>query len=233
MGNSINMENSRINAKVVLKRNDLPERILDEAEKLFAQSGFNGTSIREVTKRANCNLASVSYYFHGKENLYIEVFHRLMKTITEERIRRINQNLSEKGYQTDLESLIRSFAEIFLESFLKDGSGQQLMRLMMHERQDPHLPKGLFLNEVIQPVISIMRKLLIEVCPELSHIDADLCLHSIVAQLLNVLQAQDLFGELDRKQMPILDLQRSIKFIVRFSAGGIRQYLDEEINRAS
>jgi len=73
----------------------------------------------------------------------------------------------------NLESLIYSFVEIFIEPFVKDNSGNNLMRLMMHERYDPHLPKGLFLNEVIQPVRNTMRQALILVCPELSRVDAE------------------------------------------------------------
>ena len=73
-----------------------------------------------------------------------------------------------------------------------------------------------------------MRQALILVCPKLSRIDADLCLHSMVAQLLNVIRAQELFKELDKKEMPLPDLKKSIEHVVRFSVGGVRQYLDCE-----
>ena len=44
------------------------QSILDAAEELFAEKGFTGTSIREITQQAKCNIASVNYYFHGKES---------------------------------------------------------------------------------------------------------------------------------------------------------------------
>ncbi|UCF00455.1 MAG: helix-turn-helix transcriptional regulator, partial [Planctomycetota bacterium] len=50
------------------------DRLLDAAEQLFAQTGFNGTSIRHITTKANSNIAAVNYHFGGKEKLYIEVF---------------------------------------------------------------------------------------------------------------------------------------------------------------
>jgi len=212
---------------VIDDNTNLIERILTAAKKLFAEKGFSGTSIREITEEAHCNLAAVNYHFHGKENLYIEVFRRQMKKFTEQRIHRLEQSLKEYP-QINLESLLCSFAGIFLDPFVKGGLGRNLLRLMIHERQDPHLPKALFLNEVIQPVRNTMRQALLMVCPGLNRADADLCLHSIVAQLLNLLQAQDLFKGLSKKEMPLLDVKKSVGHIVTFSIGGIRQYLNAE-----
>ena len=59
---------------------DIPrERILCEAEALFAERGFYAVTIREITKAARCNLAAVNYHFGSKENLYMEVFRCLWK----------------------------------------------------------------------------------------------------------------------------------------------------------
>lgn len=52
------------------------ERILDAAEALFAEYGFDGTSMRMITSRANANLAAVNYHFGSKEALFQAVFRR-------------------------------------------------------------------------------------------------------------------------------------------------------------
>ena len=49
------------------------ERILDTAEVLFAQKGYQAVGVREITSAAKCNLAAVNYHFGNKENLYLEV----------------------------------------------------------------------------------------------------------------------------------------------------------------
>ena len=54
------------------------DRILGAAEELFAQHGFAGTSLRQVTSRADVNIAAVNYHFGCKENLVNEVFRRRM-----------------------------------------------------------------------------------------------------------------------------------------------------------
>ena len=49
--------------------NDKQIEILQVAEKLFSQNGFDGTSIRDIAKIANINIAMISYYFGSKEKL--------------------------------------------------------------------------------------------------------------------------------------------------------------------
>lgn len=49
--------------------NDKQIQILQVAESLFAEKGFDGTSIREIAKKAQINIAMVSYYFGSKEKL--------------------------------------------------------------------------------------------------------------------------------------------------------------------
>ena len=44
-------------------------QILEVAELLFAEKGFDGTSIRNIAKEAKINIAMVSYYFGSKERL--------------------------------------------------------------------------------------------------------------------------------------------------------------------
>ncbi len=49
--------------------------IMETAESLFADKGFNGTSVRDIAERAQVNLAMISYYFGSKEKLLEAVFH--------------------------------------------------------------------------------------------------------------------------------------------------------------
>jgi AcrR family transcriptional regulator len=48
---------------------DKRAHILAVAEQLFAENGFDGTSVRDIAQLANVNLAMVSYYFGSKEKL--------------------------------------------------------------------------------------------------------------------------------------------------------------------
>ncbi|WP_105902722.1 TetR/AcrR family transcriptional regulator [Vibrio gangliei] len=72
-------------------KNKTKAKIMDVAEALFAEHGFNDTSLRTITTKANVNLASVNYHFGDKKTLvravlnrYLEAFMpALEKTLTE------------------------------------------------------------------------------------------------------------------------------------------------------
>ncbi len=57
-----------------MEYNEKQIQILEEAEKLFAEKGFNGTSIRDIAQAAEINLAMVSYYFGSKNKLLEAIF---------------------------------------------------------------------------------------------------------------------------------------------------------------
>lgn len=52
------------------------DRILEAAERMFADKGLDGSSVRDITTAANVNLASVNYHFGSKTGLIEAVFSR-------------------------------------------------------------------------------------------------------------------------------------------------------------
>src|SRR5207247_5993504 len=67
-------------------RPETRERVLDAAERLFAERGFRATSIRDITAAARCNVAAVNYHFGGKVGLYREMFRRRLAALRERRV---------------------------------------------------------------------------------------------------------------------------------------------------
>src|SRR5258705_1872504 len=65
------------------------DRILRTAERLFAERGFNGVSVRELAAAAQVNIASIGYHFKSKEGLLSEVYRRHCEPMIEERLRRL------------------------------------------------------------------------------------------------------------------------------------------------
>jgi AcrR family transcriptional regulator len=52
---------------------DVPRRLLEAASRLFADRGYDGTTVRDVVARASTNLNAVNYHFGSKEQLYAAV----------------------------------------------------------------------------------------------------------------------------------------------------------------
>lgn len=63
----------------MIRKNKTKDKILDVAESLFAEQGFNDTSLRAITSKANVNLASVNYHFGDKKTLVRAVLDRYLE----------------------------------------------------------------------------------------------------------------------------------------------------------
>ncbi|MFW6690964.1 TetR/AcrR family transcriptional regulator [Streptomyces sp. MAR4 CNX-425] len=66
-------------------------RLLDAAERLFAEHGFAATSLRTVTDAADANVAAVNYHFGSKEGLLRAVVQRAMAAVNQERLRLLDE----------------------------------------------------------------------------------------------------------------------------------------------
>ena len=98
-------------------------RLLDVAEELFAQHGFNATSTRMVATVAKVNLGSLHYYFNTKEALYIEVFRRRGLPVVAERLRLLEQAQAQAGdAPVPVRELLRCFVLPFLERSTRGAS---------------------------------------------------------------------------------------------------------------
>jgi len=222
------MELTGKNIHLEKTKSSSPEKLLNAAEELFAEKGFKGTLIRQITEKANCNLAAVNYHFGGKDKLYLEIFRRRICTIRDMWTTRIHRMFSEKGRTPTLETLLATFARTFIKPFA-DKRSERLMQLIMSERLNQHLPRDLLVKELIEPIRSIMKDTLMQVCPNLNDLEADLCIHSIVGQLSHLIQVQKIYEENRKKEdLPILDQEEALDHIVKFSAAGIRGYAEKK-----
>jgi AcrR family transcriptional regulator len=62
------------------------ERILNAAERLFADRGYEETSIRAIVAKARVNQAAINYHFGGKDGLYREVLRSAIRALTERQL---------------------------------------------------------------------------------------------------------------------------------------------------
>lgn len=85
------------------------EQILEVAEELFAHKGFEGTSIRELSKKAGINIAMISYYFGSKEKLF-EALVEYRSSFMHERLTLLN-NESKEDPMTKIELMIEYYVD--------------------------------------------------------------------------------------------------------------------------
>ncbi len=104
------------------------ERILGAAEMLFAQHGFAGASLRQVTSAANVNLAAVNYHFGSKENLINEVFRRRLDELNAQRLSTLRAAQAEANPR--LEDILAAFIKPALALSLDRNGGGAFVRVL-------------------------------------------------------------------------------------------------------
>jgi AcrR family transcriptional regulator len=213
----------KLNNQVAIK--SVKDRLLDAAEELFCERGFKGTSIRDIASSAGCNIASVNYYFGSKEKLYEEVWRRHLIPMRDARIASINKVMSQTETSSDLEGLLRSFADTFVGSMVDTSKSSQLGKLMAREYIDSRLPTNMFVEEVMMPTITAMNSALAKTCPDLDESKILPVVFSIVGQLVHLVHVKTMFEHGgDDLNLPAFDYHELIDHIVEFSAAGIRAY---------
>jgi len=204
------------------------DRLLDAAEELFCERGFDGASVRDIAAAAQCNIASVNYYFGAKDKLYLEVWRRHLGAMRNTRVASIKKVMSQKGAEPSLEDLLTSYANAFVEPLVDNHKGGRFMKLMAREMVDKHLPQNVLVEEMIIPVMAALQQALMRICPGLDEVKARLAILSVVGQLVHTICAETMLQQSDNLEMPRFDLAEVVKHIVKFSAAGIRAYAEEK-----
>lgn len=111
---------------------DTKTRILDAAERLFAEAGFAATSHRHITREAGVNLAAVNYHFGSKEKLLEAVFARRLAPINRARLERLKSHVeTTRPAPPDVESVVRAMVEPAFEALQSADEGvERFMQLV-------------------------------------------------------------------------------------------------------
>jgi AcrR family transcriptional regulator len=118
------------------------ERIMKAAERLFAERGYDATSIRAIVAKARVNQAAINYHFDGKDGLYREVLRAAFRGLTEQQL----------GHADEMKAMSREAA---LAEFIR----RQLRPLLGRDEYSRHMR---ILNwETVRPT-AVFRKLLSE-----------------------------------------------------------------------
>jgi AcrR family transcriptional regulator len=109
------------------------ERILQTAEELFAEDGFNGVSMRDIASKARVGLGQLTYYFQSKRDLYLTVFLNSGFRIISERKRLLAEARARYGSRpVPLKLLIRSYVMPYLDYARTDGATYVRLYARLH-----------------------------------------------------------------------------------------------------
>lgn len=84
------------------------ERLIAAAERLFAEHGYSGVSVRMIAAAAGVNWSLLGYYFRGKEGLLSEVYRRHCGDLNSARMRLLQETRA-NGRQPQLKEILNAF----------------------------------------------------------------------------------------------------------------------------
>lgn len=109
------------------------DRILDAAEQLFAECGFDGTSMRDISAVAQAELGSIGYHFKSKDDIYTKVLERRSESSCDD----LQQALELMQQQKDpltADDVLKAFTQVVFDAFRSGDKGTMYWARLMMQR---------------------------------------------------------------------------------------------------
>jgi AcrR family transcriptional regulator len=126
---------------------DRRRRILDAAERVFAECGYHGTTLRQIAAAADVKLSLVGYHFATKLDLYVAVFAR-RQHVNEERLRLLRA-IEDPQAPDALERIVAAFLDPVV-ALAEEGTWYR--RLVLREAADPSSMQRPVIREMFDPM---------------------------------------------------------------------------------
>lgn len=181
--------------------------IMEAAEKLFADKGFEGTSVRDIAEGAGVNLAMISYYFGSKEKLMEAMFnHRASSSVLQ-----LEEMVKDKSL-TPIQK-VEKLIDRYIEKLL---SQQCFHRIMVREQM---VNNNGFIAEQIQEIKKRNQALIKELIAQgqrsgdfRKNIDISLLMITLVGTISQMVTTQHIYKEMNNlHDMADEDFQKYIR----------------------
>jgi AcrR family transcriptional regulator len=156
---------------------DTRHRLLQAAGQLFAERGFEGTTVREICQHARvANIAAVNYYFRDKEHLYIEA----VKSACQDQEQAAP--LPDWAPGTPPEAKLRDFIKTLVNRMLGENRPAWVRQLFLRELAHPTAACAEFVQNIVRPNAEVLGRILAELLPDVPLRKRRLIAFSIVGQ---------------------------------------------------
>jgi AcrR family transcriptional regulator len=177
--------------RAVKPQHETRTRILDAAEELFMQHGFEGTSMRLLTTKAGVNLAAVNYHFGSKDALVEAVFRRRLDPMNAARIAELDKLEAEQRSPSP-EAIIRAFISPGLR-LMADGKtgGRNFTRLLGRTYTEPNKTVRQLIGQMYGPAMQRYKSALERALPQMPREELVWRMHFMFGTLAYTLAATD------------------------------------------
>jgi AcrR family transcriptional regulator len=213
---------ARGNAAVARRGETTRLSILDAAERSFAESGFDGVSLRTITERAGVDLALANYHFGSKENLLHEVIARRARIVHDERVEALELARQRAGSQSpSIEAIVSAFLAPMLRRLGNGDAGWRHYASLISQLDV--LPKFTALaSGVLDPTALHFINALRLAMPKAPEPSVYWGYMFLIGTMVQVISATGRIERLSRGLCRSDDVDAALRELVPFVSGGLR-----------
>jgi AcrR family transcriptional regulator len=198
------------------------ERLLDAAERLFAERGFEGTSMRAITKAAGTSVSAANYHFGSKEKLLHETLRRATSPANERRIALLDLYQAEAGdTPLPLERVLDAFLRPVMEWRGREGveGARQISARLFSD--PPELIQSIKV-EIFGPMSQRFVEALGRALPDHPPADVELAYQFLIAIMVYVISGQLESSSWGARHAEGTHEEDLLRHMIQFAAAGLR-----------
>jgi AcrR family transcriptional regulator len=136
------------------KPEDPRARIVSAAREVFIEQSFDLATVREITLRADVNLAAINYYFGSKDELISEVLNLMMEPYTNARLKALEACEAAAGENAPtIEAVVEALVRPMVRLSRDDSGARPLTRFLLQVRSRPREITTRFFIRRVDPVV--------------------------------------------------------------------------------
>ena len=143
------------------------ERLLDAAEALFAEHGFHGASMRDITAMASTRLANINDQFGSKEVLFQQVIARRAPLINADRLAMLGSVRASRSKSAGIRAVVAAFAQPLLVRSQESEGWRNYLRLLAQLTNSRSVVL-LLIAEHFSPIAKMFSDRIGEILPDLT-----------------------------------------------------------------
>lgn len=128
------------------------EKIIDVSIDLFSKNGYNGVSIRDITKLVGIRESSLYKHFKSKEEILDTILENFLKSCNQTRLN--EEDLIIKLAQVDLLTFMKISIEKFFQE-METPSLEKIFRILMIEQFRVEKARNILINNLIYNPIKV------------------------------------------------------------------------------
>lgn len=200
-------------------------KLLDAAELLFAEKGFEAVSVRDITQYAKTNVAAVNYHFGSRDNLLALVMMRYMTPVTEERIQRLDElenQLGKKAIPLEdiIDALVRPLVGQVKKSELTERLFYKLTGRICAEQGNGLPPQ---IEEQFRQAGERFSKAFAKTLPTVPMEELAWRIHFIIGGMIHMLTHQEILFRVSGGVSGAPTMEVTLKRFIDFAAAGLRE----------